>query len=332
MKRRKFILCLTGTAAAGLVGLKVGSRALGTGMAKHSRTGYALGTEVTLTVFHPDRKEAEAALSAAFKEIDRVEDVLSLYRESSQLCQLNRSGELLNPHPWLVEVLEASGELSQATGGAFDVTIQPLWKLHFDHSRAGTTASPEAIQEALVRVDWRAVNVTRDRIVLEGADQAISLNGIAQGFAADRAAAALSEFGIQHALLDTGEFGAIGSHPEKEAWSIGIKHPRNPGDLVHVAAFKGQCLATSGDYETRFTEDFSQHHLLDPRTGLSPTELSSVSVLAATAMEADGLSTAAFLIGLDEGMRLIEAASGAEALFITKAGREVKTAGFPSLS
>ncbi|MEX0325130.1 MAG: FAD:protein FMN transferase [Puniceicoccaceae bacterium] len=332
MKRRTFIFCLAGTAAAGLTGLRLAGSGTPSRMVKVTRRGFALGTQVSLTVFHPNEKEAHNALDAAFAELDKVEDIMSLYRPGSQISQLNNSGKLVDPHPYLVEVLEESQALSRATNGAFDITIQPLWKLHFEHSRKGTKASSKEIGEALALVDYRRLKVSQESIELGSRGQEVSLNGIAQGYAADRVAAVLEAHGVESALIDTGEFGAIGAHAEKDSWSVGIKHPRQQDALMGVAPLKGKCLATSGDYETRFSEDYRHHHLLDPQTGYSPEELSSVSVIADSAMQADALSTAVFLLGLENGRVMIEERPGVEAVFVTKDGREIRTDGFPSIS
>jgi thiamine biosynthesis lipoprotein len=331
MKRRKFIFCLAGTAAVGLTGWQLAGRSQAGRLVKVTRNGFALGTQVSLTVFHTSARKAEKAITKAFEELDRVENIMSLYRPESQLCQLNRNGQLDNPHPDLVEVLNQSIAMAQTTDGAFDITIQPLWKLHFDHAQAGSQPGKAEIKEALARVDWRAVDVSPHHIRLTGRNQAITLNGIAQGFAADCVARILADHGVESALIDTGEFGAIGSHAEKDAWTIGIKHPRNEDKLLGLAPLKGQCLATSGDYETRFSDDYRQHHLLDPKTGQSPAGLSSVTVIAATATQADALSTAAFLMDLADGKALIDSTPDAEALFVTKNGETVRTVGFPAI-
>lgn len=332
MKRRQFIVSLAGTAAIGLTGWQLGRLVNSGKLVKVTRSGWALGTQTTLTVFSKDSSQAEQAMDAAFRELNRVEDVMSLYRPNSEICRLNRDGFLNNPDPDLVEILKVAQQLGKDTDGAFDVTIQPLWELHYAHAEAGTSVSETEIKAALAKVDWRQVSISSGRIELKGDGSAITLNGIAQGFAADAVARTLAQFDIQHALIDTGEIGAIGSHAEKDAWSIGIKHPRKENDFLGLAALNGRCLATSGDYETRFSDDYSQHHLLDTRTGLSPVELSSVSVVAKTALQADALSTAVFLLGLKDGQKLIEATPGADALFVTKDGSETQTAGFPMIS
>ncbi len=332
MKRRQFIVSLAGTAAIGLTGWQLGRLVSSSKLVKVTRSGWALGTQTAVTVFSKDASQAEQAIDAAFRELNRVEDVMSLYRPDSEICRLNRDGFLNSPDPDLVEVLNLAKQLSKDTGGAFDVTIQPLWNVHFKHAEGGTIAPAEEIKEALAKVDWQRVSISPERIELDGEGTAITLNGVAQGFAADAVGRTLAGFGIQHALIDTGEIGAIGSHAEKDSWSIGIKHPRKENDFLGLAALNGRCLATSGDYETRFSDDYSQHHLLDTRTGLSPVELSSVSVVAKTALQADALSTAVFLFGVKNGKQLIEATPGADALFVTKDGTETRTAGFPMIS
>lgn len=324
-------MCLAGTAAAGMAGWKLTSRGT-SGLRKHTRTGWALGTQVNLTVCCDDRQMANEAMAAAFAEIERVETVMSLYRADSQVSQLNRDGELTNPHPWLTQVLRTAGDLSARTDGAFDITVQPLWNLYSGHANRGTLPSEAEIREALARVGWERVQIGDSAVRLNGSGTQITLNGIAQGFAADMAGRALQAHGIHSALIDTGEIGAIGAKAGREAWSIGIKHPRKEHQLLGLAALSGRCLSTSGDYESRFSKDFSHHHLLNPKTGHSANELASVSVAAPTALEADALSTAVFLLGLERGRRLIETTPGTDALFVTKEGNTQSTSGFPVLS
>jgi thiamine biosynthesis lipoprotein len=329
MKRRQFILCLAGTAAAGLTGWKLTGSTRNGPLAKVTRSGWALGTNVSLTVFHQDPAVAERAIELAFKEIDRIEDIMSLYREDSQISRLNRTGQLQDPAPELLEVLTHARALSARTDGAFDITVQPLWKLYSAHAETGSQPEETEIQAVLAKVGWRRMEISPEQITLLGEGTEITLNGIAQGYVADAVGRVLQAHGVHQALIDTGEIEALGSRGGKDAWSIGIKHPRKQGEFLGVADLQDRCLATSGDYETSFSADYSSHHLLDPRSGRSPLELSSVSVAARTAQQADALSTAVFLLGLEEGRKLIEATPGADALFVTKDGRTTSTSGFP---
>ena len=158
---------------------------------------------------------------------------------------------------------------------------------------------------------------------------AVTLNGIAQGYATDRVLAVLEAHGIRRALVDVGELGCVGDKVGGGPWTAGIQHPRQADAYVAVARMDGRCLATSGDYATAFDEGRSSHHIFDPSTGRSPAEFSSVSVVAATATEADALSTAVFVLGLERGARLVAEIRRADALFVLKDGSVRATAGFP---
>jgi thiamine biosynthesis lipoprotein len=293
------------------------------------RTSHALGSDVTMTVWHPDRAEGKEALDAAFAELHRIEDVMSLYRPESQLCRLNRDRVLEAPHPHLVSLLNFAAELSAGSEGAFDVSVQPLWNLYRTAAQKGQLPDESAVREARACVDWRRVHVTPDRISLSGEGTCITLNGVAQGFAADAAMAALKRAGVSHALLDAGEMSALGGKPDGASWRVGIQHPRRPDAFVSLAQLQDRCLATSGDYETHFSEDFRHNHLFDPHTGHSPMELAGVSIAAPTATAADALSTAVFVLGVERGVELVRRTPGTDALLVLKNGRVITTEGFP---
>lgn len=298
-------------------------------MARVSRSGWALGTQVRLTVFHPDSAAAKKAIEAAFRSVDAVEEVLSLYRPQSQVSELNRTGRLDHPHPWLVEVLEEATHLSGRTKGAFDITVQPLWSVYDAANKAGRLPEPAVLKAALAKVGWERVVLEPGRVRLQGRGTQITLNGLAQGYAADVMAAELARRGVRHALVDSGEISGLGTRPGAEFWSIGIKHPRQEGACLGVTELNGRSLATSGDYQTRFGTGYRNHHLVDPRTGHSPEDWSSVSVAAPSAFQADALSTAAFLLDRRQAMQLVRDTPGADALFIDKDGRTFATEGFP---
>jgi thiamine biosynthesis lipoprotein len=263
-------------------------------------------------------------------ELRLVESVMSLYRPQSQLCRLNRDGVLDAPHPYLVEVLRRAQAMSAQTGGAFDVTVQPLWLLYAEAQKTGRPTESAALDKAVQRVDWRRVEISAAKIRLHGDGTAVTLNGIAQGFAADRAMAALRRHGVEHALADTGEIASLGHKAGGEPWTAGIQHPRRQDAYVWLAKLRGRCLATSGDYASSFSADFRHHHIFDPRTGRSPAEFASVSVAAATAAQADAISTAVFVLGHAKGLELVRSMPGADALLVFKDGRTLATEGFPT--
>lgn len=284
---------------------------------------------MTITALHREPDRAANAIDAAFRAIDRVEEVMSLYRPASELCRLNRDGRLRDPAPELVEVLELAQQLSARSSGKFDVTVQPLWKLHDACAKAGRTPTEAELKSTRRLVDWRHVEVSPREIRFGGAGMAITLNGIAQGYAADQALKALQAGGIEHALVNAGELGSLGRSPRGDRWGIGIEHPRVADAYVALADLDGRCLATSGDYRSTFSGDRERHHLLDPETGQSACGFASVSIVAPSGLLADALSTAVFVLGVERGEKLIARTPGADMFCVLSDGGTRATPGFP---
>lgn len=332
VSRRRF-LC---TAIGAGVGLGVGtalwrsrSDQYATEDLSVTRSSRAFGTEVSITAMHSQHNVAERALTAAFAELETVEEVMSLYRPHSQLCRLNRDGFVDSPHPYLLDVLRHAVAVSERSGGAFDVTVQPLWTVSAAAKKEQRLPSAQEVELALAKVNWKKLQITPEGIVLEDTGMAVTLNGIAQGFAADRAALALRNAGIERALVNTGEIGALGTKPGSEPWTVGIQHPRDPEAYISLAKLVDRSLSTSGDYATSFSDDHVHHHIFNPQSGCSPEEFSNVSVVAASGLEADALSTAVFVLGMERGLELIRATPKADALVVLKDGRMHCTSGFP---
>ncbi|MBM4044650.1 MAG: FAD:protein FMN transferase [Planctomycetes bacterium] len=332
VSRRKFLLMSAGTVGLAALGSRAWAKLAG--LKRVERRAHAFGTKVSITALHEREETAAAAIEAALHELELVEQVMSLYRPQSHIRELNRTGRLDEPHPCLVEVLRHAQRISEQSGGAFDVTVQPLWELYAAGGRVGGWADgriPSAgdVERARRKVDWQKLDVGPKRITLAEPGMAVTLNGIAQGYAADRALAALRAHGVEHALVDTGEIGTLGRKSGREPWTVGIQHPRRLDAYVQLAKLDGGFLATSGDYETTFTPDYVHHHIFDPKTGRSPETLCSVTVLARTGTEADGLATALFVLGVERGFKLLRRFAGAEAMAVRKDGAVLATRGFP---
>ncbi len=328
LTRRRFLIACGGVAAAGFYA-RLGLSRIGSGLRMVERSAAALGSSVSMTAFHADVRVGERALDAAFEELARVERVMSLYRVDSQLCRLNRDGVLIDPDPYLVQVLQQAVEASRQSNGAFDPTVQPIWIAYANAKRFGRLPTDAEIAAAVGRVNWRGIMITDREIRLRDAGMAITLNGIAQGFATDRAMAALKSNGIEHALVNAGEIASLGRKAGESAWRVGIQHPREKDAYIGVASLDGRCISTSGDYETAFSSDLSSNHIVDPKTGRSPGDFSSVSVIAPTPTEADALSTAIFVLGPERGLELARQSSRTDVMFVLKDGQVLKTAGFP---
>jgi thiamine biosynthesis lipoprotein len=331
--RRRFLLASTGAGA--LLALGAWKAWRGSGRTRPTvvrRSSHALGTSVSLTVVGECEEQCQSAIDAAFAEIELVESVMSIYRPNSQLRKLNATGVVEHPHAYLAEVMRRAQTVSKASGGAFDVTVQPLWELYAAARQRNELPAEDAIAAARKRVDWRRLRVTDEVIRFTAPGMAVTLNGIAQGFATDRALAALQSHGIEHALVDAGEVASIGHDAENQDWTVGVQHPREPEAYAALARLDNRALSTSGDYATTFSEDRRQNHIFDPRTGASPESFASVSIVAPTAMLADALSTACFVLKPSEAMELMAAMPDADAFCVLKNGRTLTTPGFPKLA
>jgi thiamine biosynthesis lipoprotein len=279
--------------------------------------GGALGTRARILLHHQDRAAARAAVRACVAEIGRLEREFSLYRADSALHALNRDGHLNAPSQDMRRLLADCARFGALTGGAFDVSVQPLWRLIAEHFAAHPNAAegPPAAALAVARalVDYRRIEIGPARVTL-GPGVALTLNGIAQGYITDRVAEILRARGWTNVLIDLGEIRALDGRPGGGPWTVGLETPG------HHLALDNQAVATSGGGATRFEASGRHHHLLDPSSGTSPNAYRSVTVIAPEAVTADALSTALFLLPRAEAGRVLRAGGGTEAWLIDANG------------
>jgi thiamine biosynthesis lipoprotein len=258
--------------------------------------GSALGAQVSMEIYHPDRAEAERLVERCVQDVRRLEQQFSLYRTDSAICSLNRTGILVSPDPDMVGLLKASLRFADLTDGAFDPTVQPLWQLYADHFASEKPdpdgPSPQMLAETLTKVGHRGLLVSENRVALVKRGAAITLNGIAQGYVTDRVVERLRGAGLSTTLVNMGEIRAIGARPEGTPWRVGLADPDRPGVLTETIELVDRAVATSAGAGFRFDSKGRFTHLFDPATGRSPSLYSTVSVIAPTATEADALSTA----------------------------------------
>lgn len=280
-----------------------------------------MGTVVSVAVFTHDEERGREAIEAAFAEIARVEALTSRHAEEGELSRVNGAGrrrERVVVSRELATVLERSLHFSRLSGGAFDVTVAPLVALWLgpDGLRVPSAA---AVRAALPMVDYRKLKVnTGAGTVALPKGMTVDLDGIAKGYAVDRAVRILRLRGIEAAIVDAGgNIGLLGEPPRGGMWRVGIKHPREDGLLGTLLLERGSA-ATSGDYQHFvIVEGVRYHHILDPATGRPTTGVMSVTITAARAIDADALSTTVFVLGAEKGMKLVEELDGVEAVIVT---------------
>jgi len=290
-------------------------------MRLHRWQGTALGSPSYVIVNHPDRGAAEQAIAQCVAEIERLERQFSLYRGDSEIARLNRDGRLKAPSYDLLALLSECERFYELSGGAFDVTVQPLWEIyaaHFFGARLPPTNGPEpsAIEQALGLTGWQEVDVTPRCITLARQGMGLTLNGIAQGYLTDRIADILRTNGCDRILADMGrsEIRLVGHRPDGEAWHIGLADPLAPDRAAITLNLADRCISTSGGYGTKFEATGRYHHLFDTRTGKSAGHYIAVSVIAASTMVADALSTSLYVTPPERSDRLLSAFPEALAL------------------
>ena len=278
MERRRFL-----TITAGLLAISA-SRISAAPMQEWR--GIALGASARIALVHPD---AARLIDAARAEIARLERIFSLYRTDSELMRLNATGRLDAPSLDLVTCLALCDQMHRATGGTFDPTVQPLWDLHARAATEDRPARDDEISAALARTGWAGVGIDSAQIAMRKG-MALTLNGIAQGFIADRVADLLRSQGVENVLIDTGEIAAIGHAPQGTAWQVRIQDGRE-------IALRNRALATSAPLGTVLDAAGTVGHIIDPVSGRpAGSKWRQVSVSARSAAVADALSTAACLM------------------------------------
>jgi thiamine biosynthesis lipoprotein len=282
--------------------------------------GTSLGSPSRLLLYHHDRAVALRIVARCVDEIERLERIFALYRAESELARLNRGGRLAAPSIELLTVLSLAQRLSALSGGAFDVTVQPLWDLYAGHFFATAPPAPEgpapgAIERALALVDWRSIALEPRRIALARPGMGVTLNGIAQGFIADRLIEMLHGHGCAGVLADLGrsELRAEGGHAGGQAWRVGLTDPRRPETFAATLELRDRALCTSGGYGTKFEASGRFHHLFDTASGRSANRYIGVSVMAGSAMIADALSTALYVAPPERQRDMLAAFAGVSA-------------------
>jgi FAD:protein FMN transferase len=269
ISRRKFLVSAAAAGALGGLGAFVASGGTQPGFVWR---GSALGGEARVALYGADAEVAREALTAVANEIERLEEIFSLFRATSELSRLNRAGILKDPSRDLVDVVSASLGWRARTDGAFDPTVQPLWQ---------AAASGAVISNGILTTAGTPIGIASDCLRLSPGC-ALTLNGIAQGRIADRVTETLISRGFSDVVVDAGELRL----PGKFRRSVGIPAAKAAVTVADIA------VATSEPKSLVFDRQSWRHHLIDPRTGESPHHWQSISVFAPTAESADALSTA----------------------------------------
>jgi thiamine biosynthesis lipoprotein len=286
-------------------------------LTKIEETRDMMDTFVTITVYS-DEKTGEEAIGAAFARMEEIERIASIFDEQAEAFQLNRDGHLDAASDDLWQMITMSLDYNRVTDGSFDITVQPL----LDLWEGGLWKESAEVQQS--RIDETMELIGSDKIGIEGnkiyfkvEGVKITLGGIAKGYAVDEALKVLSSMGIEHALVNAGgDMATLGPKPDQEPWNIALANPDDTSQCLANFNVSDKAVCTSGNYERYFNPEKTVAHIIDPKTGYSANKCISVTIIAENCTKADALATGVFVMGPENGMRLVESLDDVECLIV----------------
>jgi len=290
-----------------------------------------MGTFCDLTFITAPGTNPDNIANAVFNRIRYLESLWSFYRPGSEISRLNREGRIKSS-PATRALLKNAREISRISDGAFDITVAPLMSAWKEAEKAG---EPPDLKPLLSLVGYQKLKIEEDGTVyFLKKGMAIDLGGIGKGAAVDEAVSLLKSYGVKSGIVNLGgNLYAFGAGPHQGKWKVGIQNPRGEG-VIGAVLIKDRGVSTSGNYQRYFEIGKRQYsHILNPKTGsLEGNYPEGVTVIAPTALLADGLSTALTVLGSEKGITLAEETPGVEALIIMSGPVFYTTKGFPTIN
>jgi len=288
------------------------------------RSRVSMGSQLRVATWSTDEAKAIAAITQVFDEFDRLEALLSVWKDGSDVIRINHNAGItsVSVSEDTINVLSEAAEASAVTRGKFDITfgaLSDIWR--FDHDQDNIVPDRDLIAIRLPRIDYRAVQVDRTArtAFISRPNMKIHLGGIGKGYAVDRGVAMLRARGFTDFLIQAGGDLYVAGTNGETPWKLGIADPRGSHEPFATLEIRDGTFSTSGDYERTFMKDGKRyHHIIDPDYGEpSVSGCRSVTLVANRAVIADAYSKGVFLLGPHEGMKLIEDLPGVEGVIVT---------------
>ena len=297
------------------------------------RSRVSMGSSLRVSIWTTDEAKAVAAAERVGQEFDRLEALLSVWKDGSDVLRLNKAAGLqpVQVSRETLEVLTAARLASEQTAGKFDITfgaLADIWK--FDHDQDNVIPDRASIEKRLPLVNYRAVHLdaAKGTAFISRPGMRIHLGGIGKGYAIDRAVDLLRNDGFQDFLIQSGGDMYASGTSNGTPWKLGIADPRGSHEAFAAVVIRDATFSTSGDYERSFIKDgVRYHHLIDPDRGEPARGCRSVTIVADRAITADVLSTGVFIMGPDAGMALIEKLPDVEGVIVTDSNEVLVSSG-----
>jgi thiamine biosynthesis lipoprotein len=293
-------------------------------------THQTMGTEVRVSLSTTDSARAGTAAAAVFREFDRLDAMMSVWKDGSDIVRLNAAAgrQPVRVAPETREVLKIARQISEQTGGRFDVTfaaLSGLWKFDYQ-DKDNSIPDPKEIAKRLPLIDYRDLDVddAAGTAMLRRSGMRVNLGGIGKGYAVDRAVDIMRRSSFRDFMIQAGGDMYVAGMRGNRPWRVGIRDPRGPADRMFATLdLSDATFSTSGDYERFFMKDGRRyHHILDLTAGQPARLCRSVTLVTDRAVIADALAKGVFILGPEAGMALIERTPGVQGV-IVGAGNEV---------
>ena len=290
------------------------------------RKTISMGTFFEIIVKGQDEAKANKAISEAFVEIERLNQKYSTYREDNLMWQINKtSAQNFKLDPETYKILQRCDAFYRITHGGFDPAIGGLIDLLGFEGDSAHLPSRSDIASALKQVGWEHIDLSEANYLRRNEKVKLNFGAVVKGYAVDNAAIILLANGIENFLINGGgEIFANG-----DFWTVGVQHPRKPDALLGELKINGKAVATSGDYNQYIKIKGKRfNHIINPVTGLPAHQCQSVTIIADDVMTADAIATGIFVLGRDEGMKIIKSIPGLDGMIIDSSGNQSASPGF----
>jgi thiamine biosynthesis lipoprotein len=283
-----------------------------------------MGTEVSVYLWSDDSVAGLVALESVFQEADRIDRLMSTYKYESEISKINReaAGAPVDTGEELYDLIARSVEISMLTAGAFDITYESVGQ-HYDF-RERQRPDDSTVELERQKIDFRYLQLddTTRTVHFDKEGVRINLGGIAKGYVVERAVRILRLKGINNAIVTAGGDSRLLGDRRGRPWMVGIRDPRKDGEIAISVPLQDEAISTSGDYERFFDEDgVRYHHIIHPGTGTPASGVHSATVFGPDAVTTDALSTSVFVMGVDEGLKMIASLADYESIVIDAEGR-----------
>lgn len=283
-----------------------------------------MGTEISVFLWHDDAAKGSEALEAVYTEMDRINALMSTYVEDSRISELNREAAAgwVAAGDELFELVLRSLDISVLTRGAFDITYDSVGQ-HYDF-RAGQRPNAATIETELASIDYQLVETDRRDSSIRFAREGVRINlgGIAKGYAVERGVEILRKLGVRHARVTAGGDTRLLGDRRGQPWVVGVRDPNDENQVTIRIPLEDEAISTSGDYERFFIEDGTRyHHIIKPSTGEPASGVRSATIVGPDAVITDALSTSVFVMGVDQGLRLVATLPDYEGIVIDAGGQ-----------